>query len=72
VQVQVKISADLRKIRIRSVELVDGSDAMGLIRLLGIPVEEVGVLSVNGRQVTFDQPLHPGDVIHIVPPMGGG
>ena len=71
-QVQVKISADLRKIRVRTVELADGSDAMGLIRQLGIPLEEINVLSVNGRQATFDQLLHAGDVIHIVPPIGGG
>ena len=71
-QVQVKISADLRKIRVRTVELADGSDAMGLIQQLGIPVEEVGVLSVNGRQATFDQMLYAGDVIQIVPPIGGG
>ena len=71
-QIYVKISADLRNIQVQTVELADGSDAMGLIQQLGIPVEEVGVLSVNGRQVTFDQPLHGGDVIHIVPPIGGG
>jgi molybdopterin synthase sulfur carrier subunit len=72
VQIQVKISADLRNIRIRTVELAGGTDAMGLIQQLGIPVEEVGVLSVNGQQATFDQALHAGDVVHIVPPIGGG
>jgi sulfur carrier protein ThiS len=71
-QIYVKISADLRKIQVQTVELAEGSDAMGLIQQLGIPAEEVGVLSVNGRQATFDRLLHAGDVIHIVPPIGGG
>ncbi len=71
-QVRLKISADLRNIRVQSIDLADGSDALDLIQQLGIPVAEVGVLSVNGRQATFDQPLHPGDVVHIMPPIGGG
>jgi sulfur carrier protein ThiS len=71
-QIQVKISADLRNTRTRKIELVEGSDAMHLIQQLGLPVEEVGVLSINGQQATFDQTLHAGDVVHIVPPIGGG
>ena len=71
-QIQVKITADLQKVQTRNIELGDGSNAMHLIQQLGIPVEEVGVLSINGRQATFDQTLHAGDVVHIVPPIGGG
>jgi sulfur carrier protein ThiS len=71
-QIQVKISADLRNIKIQTIELAEGSDAKLLIQQLGIPDEEVGVLSINGRQATFDQLLFPGDVVHIVPPIGGG
>jgi sulfur carrier protein ThiS len=71
-QVQVKISADLRNISVQAIELADGSNAMCLIQQIGIPAEEVGVLSINGQQATFDQLLRPGDVVHIVPPIGGG
>jgi len=71
-QVQVNIFADLRKIRTLTVALADDSDAMRLIQQIGIPAEEVGVLSINGQQATFDQTLHPGDIVHIIPPIGGG
>jgi sulfur carrier protein ThiS len=70
VQVQVKLF--VTKNRIQNVELPDGSDAKDLIHQLGIPLEEVGLLSVNKRQATLDQRLEEGDVIYIMPPIGGG
>jgi len=63
---------NLRKNRVQNVELPDVSDAKDLIHQLGISIENVGVLSVNGRQATFDQQLKSGDLIHIIPPIGGG
>jgi molybdopterin converting factor small subunit len=72
VQVQVKLFVTLRKNRIQNLELPDGSDAKDLIHQLEIPLEEVGLLSVNKRQATFDQRLEEGDVIYIMPPIGGG
>ena len=63
-QVQVKLFVTLRKNRIQNVELPDESDAKDL--------EEVGLLSVNKQQATLDQSLEEGDVIYIMPPIGGG
>lgn len=71
-QVQVKLFVTLRKNRIQNVELPDGSDAKDLIHQLGIPLEEVCLLSVNKRQATLDQRLKERDVIYIMPPIGGG
>lgn len=71
-QVQVKLFVTLRKNRIQNVELPDGSDAKDLIHQLRIPLEEVGLLSVNKRQAMLDQMLEEGDVIYIMPPIGGG
>ncbi len=71
-QVQVKLFVNLHKNRVQNVELPDVSDAKGLIHQLGISIENDGVLSVNGRQTTFDQQLKSGDLIHIIPPIGGG
>jgi sulfur carrier protein ThiS len=62
----------LRKDRIQNVELPDGSDAKDLIHQLGIPLEEVGILGVNGRLATLDQKLEEGNVIYIMPFVGGG
>lgn len=71
-RIQVKLSDGLSGFREESVDLTDGSTAADLIARLSLPVAEVGLLSVNGRQATFDQRLHPQDVVTIVPPLGGG
>ena len=71
-RVQVKLFFHLRKDRIQDVEMADGSDAGDLIRQLEIRIEDVGVLSINDQQATLDQKLKAGDVISIIPPIGGG
>ncbi len=68
----MKLFLHLRKDRIQTVEVTDGSDAGDLVRQLGIRIEEVGVLSINDRQATLDQCLKDGDVVSIIPPIGGG
>ena len=72
IQVQVKLFLHLRKNRNQTVELTDGSKAGDLVRFLGIRPEEVGVLSINDRQAALDQQLKGGDIISIIPPIGGG
>lgn len=72
IQVEVKLLLHLRKVRHQTVELTDGSDAEDLIRHMGLGLEEVGVLSINDRQATLDQQLTTGDIITIIPPIGGG
>ncbi|MGD8663124.1 MAG: MoaD/ThiS family protein [Desulfobacterales bacterium] len=62
----------LRKNQSQTVELTDGSKAMDLVRILGIRLEDVGVLSINDRQAALDQQLKSGDIISIIPPIGGG
>ncbi|MGD9182137.1 MAG: MoaD/ThiS family protein [Desulfobacterales bacterium] len=72
IQVEVKLFLHLRKNRLQTAELADGSDAADLVDQLGIRLEEVGVLIINGRQATLDQRLKAGDVVSIIPPIGGG
>ena len=72
IQVQVKLFLHLRKNRTQTVELMDGSNAVDLVRQLGIRLEEVGVLSINDRQAALDQQLKGGDIVSIIPPIGGG
>ena len=72
IQVQVKLFLHLRKNRSQTVELTDGSKARDLVCLLGIRLEEVGILSINDRQADLDQQLKSGDIIFIFPPIGGG
>jgi len=68
----VKLFLHLRKNRIQTVELTDGSKARDLVGILGIRLEEVGVLSINDRQAALDQQLKGGDIVSIIPPIGGG
>jgi len=70
--VQVELFVTLHQQRIQNVALPDGSDAKALIDQLGIPLEEVGLLSVNRQLATLDQLLEEGDVIYMMPPIGGG
>ena len=72
IQVQVELFLHLRKNQIQTVELTVGSNAGDLVRQLGIGLEEVGVLSINDRQAALDQQLKGGDIISIIPPIGGG
>ncbi len=72
IRVQVKLFLHLRENRNQILELTDGSKAKDLVRLLGIRIEDVGVLSINDRQAALDQQLKTGDVISIIPPIGGG
>jgi molybdopterin converting factor small subunit len=72
IQVRVKLFLHLRKNRLQTVEVADGSDAADLVHQLGIRLEEVGVLIINDRQATLDQRLKAGDVVSIIPPIGGG
>jgi molybdopterin converting factor small subunit len=71
-RVRVKLFFHLRKDHIQEVELTDGSHAEDLIRQLDIRLQDVGVLSINEQQATLDQKLQEGDVISIIPPIGGG
>jgi molybdopterin converting factor small subunit len=72
VEVKVKEFVTLKQTRVRQIRLAEGADIAALVRQLGLELEDVGFLSVNGRQAMLDQTLQDGDSIHIIPPIGGG
>ncbi len=39
---------------------------------LGLPVDQVRIITVNGRQAFLDEPLSEGDEVIIFPPAFGG
>lgn len=43
-----------------------------LVAALQLPIEELGVLVVNGRHVELGQSLNDGDVCALFPRIGGG
>ena len=53
--------------------LEDGDSVKALIRKVNIPEQEVGIITVNGRQADPDFVLNNGDKIQLFPPaLGGG
>jgi len=54
------------------VRLASGSRVTDLLDALGISMDDVGVLMVNRSDGRFDQPLRNGDVVTLIPPIGGG
>ncbi len=55
-----------------TVELPDNAVVRDLISSLGLPVAQVGALSINQSQAMLDQKLNDGDFVDILPPIGGG
>ena len=43
-----------------------------LLEALGISMDDVGILMVNRVDGRFDQYLQDGDVVTLIPPIGGG
>lgn len=39
---------------------------------LGIPVENIKMVMVNGRSASMDHPIKDGDRLGLFPPVGGG
>lgn len=73
-QVNVKLFATLREGRfsVEKTELQENSRVLDVIRKYDLPLEEVAICLVNGRDADNEQVLKNGDTISIFPPVGGG
>lgn len=72
IQVKVKWFVDLRNKRIKNISINEGSKVADLVLELGISIDEVFMVSVNGKLATYDQIVRDGDVVSVLPPIGGG
>ena len=77
--VHVKLFATLRKYRpdlglgeAFAVEVPDGATVADLVRLLGLPEDQVRIVFVNAVASEQDHVLSEGDQVSIFPPVGGG
>ena len=43
-----------------------------IIESLGIPLQDVAIIMINGRGTNFDAVLKSDDVLALFPPVGGG
>jgi sulfur carrier protein ThiS len=50
----------------------EDTQAWDVVRLLGIPEEEVWFVAVGGMRAARDRILHAGDRVDIFAPVGGG
>lgn len=72
--IKVRLFATLREGRGKEihVELDEPLTSMHLLEHLNIPIEEVAILLINGRDGQLDTNLTDSDVVSIFPPVGGG
>lgn len=54
------------------VEMPQGSTVAQLAQHLGLPLEDIKIVMVNGRQQQVDDPMRDGDRIAYFPAVGGG
>lgn len=73
-QVKVRLFATLREGRGKEMflNMDEGQMPLQIIEQLQIPVEDVAILLINGRDGQLLTALKEQDVVSIFPPVGGG
>lgn len=73
-QVNVKLFATLRDGRFKqeTTELENDSRVLDVLRKYELPLEEVAICLVNGRDADNEYVLRNGDTVSLFPPVGGG
>lgn len=54
------------------VELAQGGTVQDILEKLGIPVDQVFTILVNGKHQTLDYIVNEGERVSFFPPVGGG
>lgn len=73
-QITVKLFASfrLRLFKEAARECPPGATAADVAAAIGIPVREIGIVLVNGRHATLNEALQEGDLVALMPHIGGG
>ena len=78
-RLHIKLSTTLRAcvpdydpVRGLAVELAEGGTARDLALHLGLPLDDIKIVMINGRHASLDTPLHDGDRVAFFPAVGGG
>lgn len=73
-QVNVKLFATLREGRFKQevTELENSSSVLDVLKKYELPLEEVAICLVNGRDADNEHVLKNGDTVSLFPPVGGG
>ena len=72
--IEVRLFATFRngRFKTKNLDLPNDCAVKDLLENLKIPVDEVGILMVNGKNVGVEQKLFDSDVLAIFPAIGGG
>jgi len=54
------------------VEVGEGKTTEQVLQELGVNGDLVAMVLINGRQAAKNEPLHDGDVVKLIPFVGGG
>lgn len=73
-QITVKLFANLRENRekIMDMDVRSNTTVKEIIESLGIPLQDVAIIMINGRGTKSDAVLKSDDVLALFPPVGGG
>jgi molybdopterin converting factor small subunit len=73
-QVEVRLFATLREGRFdkQTIEKAEAVSISDLLEHLGIPIDQVGILLVNGLNTSVEHKLTSNDVVSLFPAIGGG
>jgi molybdopterin converting factor small subunit len=74
VEVEVRLFATLREGRFdkQTIEQTEAVSIGDLMEHLGIPIDQVGILLVNGKNTSVEHKLTSNDVVSLFPAIGGG
>jgi len=53
-------------------EYPPGIEVLDIVQEIGIPAKELGIILVNGRHASLHDKLQDGDIVSLMPLIGGG
>ena len=73
-KILVKLFANLRDNREKEqyIDVEEATTAKDIIEKIGVPIDDVAIIMINGRRVEMDSILEENDTLAIFPPVGGG
>jgi sulfur-carrier protein len=73
-QITVELHASFRigRFKSRALEIPEDAAIRRIALDLGIPEKDIGIALVNGRHASLGQSPHEGDVVSLLPRIGGG
>ena len=73
-QITVELHASFRigRFKSRAIAIAASAPIRQIAVELGIPEKDVGIVLLNGRHATLDQSPQEGDVLSLLPRIGGG